>query len=399
MVVLLDVGRQLIPVKPHKEFNKLCGKPRCAVAKRPRILRIAAAKGDFTSQIAKSSSTWPESISSFFQVTRQNESQRSKEIDFISGNGGNNLPPQVRGYGEDGDGSESTEHESAELLNLAEAESLAAEKGVQLPGDFVKAAKTTGLRATTLHKFLDLQSAALIGFLVRMFPWIRDRLIEDPAYLFKVLTEVTIDTGCATLAELRKRGADFFDEFEFYLSDMIVGLVLDVALVSLLAPVAVVGAKPASAAQTGLRKYIAKLPNALFEANIKGLREYSMSQRVISFFYKAAQYAVIGFACGFVGQGMANSLMHLRRYLAGGATASDVAVPPLIKSAFVWALFMGVSSNTRYQTVVGLERLVDVSIAKRIPQIAYVTTIIIRFINNVVGGENFIDMARWAGIQ
>ena len=28
-----------------------------------------------------------------------------------------------------------------------------------------------------------------------MFPWVRDRLIADRAYLFKILTEVTIDTG------------------------------------------------------------------------------------------------------------------------------------------------------------------------------------------------------------
>lgn len=71
----------------------------------------------------------------------------------------------------------------------------------------------------------------------------------------------------------------------------------------------------------------------------------------------------------------------------------------MFKTALVWALFMGVSSNTRYQIVVGLERLVDMSIAKRVPQIAYFTTIGIRFVNNVIGGENFIDLARWAGVQ
>lgn len=92
-------------------------------------------------------------------------------------------------------------------------------------------------------------------------------------------------------------------------------------------------------------------------------------------------------------------VLSFRRHLAGGASKDDVAVPPLIKTALVWGLFMGVSSNTRYQIVVGLERLVDLSIAKRVPQVAYVTTIIIRFVNNVIGGENFIDMARWAGVQ
>lgn len=39
------------------------------------------------------------------------------------------------------------------------------------------------------------------------------------------------------------------------------------------------------------------------------------------------------------------------------------------------------------------------TIARRIPSIAYFTTLAIRFANNVVGGENFIDMARWAGVQ
>jgi hypothetical protein len=51
------------------------------------------------------------------------------------------------------------------------------------------------------------------------------------------------------------------------------------------------------------------------------------------------------------------------------------------------------------QTVFGLERLVDMTIAKKVPQIAYGTTVAIRFVNNVIGGENFIDMARWAGVQ
>lgn len=51
------------------------------------------------------------------------------------------------------------------------------------------------------------------------------------------------------MAEVRKRGDEFWGEFEFYLSDLMVGLVLDVVLVGLLAPVALKGRKPR--AQTG----------------------------------------------------------------------------------------------------------------------------------------------------
>ena len=50
------------------------------------------------------------------------------------------------------------------------------------------------------------------------------------------------------MAEVRKRGSDFWAEFEFYLSDLLVGLVMDVVLVGLMAPTVVLGpsrAKPA----------------------------------------------------------------------------------------------------------------------------------------------------------
>lgn len=86
-----------------------------------------------------------------------------------------------------------------------------------------------------------------------------------------------------------------------------------------------------------------------------------------------------------------------RQYL--GTNEGDVEVPPVFKSALVWGAFMGVSANTRYQIVFGLERVVDETIARRVPQIAYFTTMGIRFVNNIIGGEQFIDMARWAGVQ
>lgn len=37
-------------------------------------------------------------------------------------------------------------------------------------------------------------------------------------------TEIFIDTGCATFAEVRKRAEEFWGEFEFYISDMLIGV-------------------------------------------------------------------------------------------------------------------------------------------------------------------------------
>lgn len=48
--------------------------------------------------------------------------------------------------------------------------------------------------------------------------------------------QIAIDSGCATFAEVQKRGKDFWNEFELYLSDLGVGIALDIALVGMLAP-------------------------------------------------------------------------------------------------------------------------------------------------------------------
>jgi hypothetical protein len=39
------------------------------------------------------------------------------------------------------------------------------------------------------------QSLAFTGGLVRRFPWVRDRMIADDKFLFKVVAEVLIDSG------------------------------------------------------------------------------------------------------------------------------------------------------------------------------------------------------------
>jgi hypothetical protein len=63
-------------------------------------------------------------------------------------------------------------------------------------------------------------------------------------------------------------------------------------------------------------------------------------------------------------------------------------------------VFLAVSSNTRYQIINGLERLVETSpVAKQVPPVALAFTVGVRFANNVYGGMQFVDWARWSGVQ
>lgn len=302
------------------------------------------------------------------------------------------------GGGGGGDGN-SGDDDTDKVLTLSEVEAFAAEKKISLPADMLEIAKKYGLRLSVLKAFAATHALFITGFLVRTMPYFRDRILADPLFLFKVGAEVVIDSGCATVAEVRKRGDDFWGEFEFYLSDLLVGLVLDVVLVSLMAPAAVLGGvSRAAMSASPLKKWLSTIPSAVFEASVPGVKSFSVLQRASCLGVKFLEYSLAGITCGLLGQGLANSIMMLRRHVHG-PSEHDVPVPPLLKSALVWGLFMGVSSNVRYQTVFGLERLVDLTIAKRIPQVAYGTTVGIRFVNNVIGGENFIDMARWAGVQ
>ena len=61
---------------------------------------------------------------------------------------------------------------------------------------------------------------------------------------------------------------------------------------------------------------------------------------------------------------------------------------------------MAVSSNTRYQVINGLERVVEGSVvAHRLPLFARLFTVAIRFGNNIFGGMQFVEWARRTGVQ
>lgn len=272
-------------------------------------------------------------------------------------------------------------------------------KGATLPLDMLEAAKTTGLRRLILTRYLDLQGSSWpLGFLMKYCGMLRNRMLADPSFLFKVGTEVVIDSCCATFAEVQKRGNDFWAEFELYAADLLVGIVVDIALVGMLAPYARFGKRSISIGRfAGIQNYIAALPSSVFEAGRAGSR-FSVQQRIATYFYKGVLYGSVGFGCGLIGQGIANTIMTAKRSIR--KSDEDIPVPPLIKSAALWGIFLAVSSNTRYQVINGLEFLVEgSSIAKRVPPVAMAFTVGVRFANNIYGGMQFIDWARLGGVQ
>lgn len=271
--------------------------------------------------------------------------------------------------------------------------------GVPLPHDMLEAAKTVGLPKLLLLRYLDLQGTVWpLGAAVRSCSMFRNRMLADPAFLFKIATEIVIDSCCATFAEVQKRGKDFWAEFELYAADLLVGVAVDIALVGMLAPYVRFGQPSISKGFLGgMQRASLALPSSVFEAERPGCR-FSVQQRIATYFYKGVLYGSVGFGCGLIGQGIANMIMTAKRNVR--KSAEDVPVPPLLKSAALWGVFLAVSSNTRYQIINGLERVMEASpLAKQVPPIALAFTVGIRFANNIYGGMQFVDWARLSGCQ
>ncbi|EXB81616.1 hypothetical protein L484_014100 [Morus notabilis] len=304
------------------------------------------------------------------------------------------------GGGGGGNGGDDEEKEEfGPILKFEEVMKEAEGRGVSLPSDMVEAAKTTGIRKAFLFRYLDLQGSIWpLGFLMKHCSMLRDRMLADPSFLFKVGTEVVIDSCCATFAEVQKRGKDFWAEFELYAADLLVGVVVDIALVGMLAPYARIGKPSVSKGLFGnIRHACAALPSSVFEAERPGCK-FTVSQRIATYFYKGVLYGSVGFGCGLIGQGIANMIMNAKRSVK--KSEEDIPVPPLFGSAALWGVFLAVSSNTRYQIVNGLERLVEASpLAKQVPPAAMAFTVGVRFANNIYGGMQFVDWAKWSGVQ
>ncbi|KAI3799334.1 hypothetical protein L1987_34627 [Smallanthus sonchifolius] len=316
---------------------------------------------------------------------------------FPPGNGGGG------GGGDGGGGGEEDDHEEKEfgpLMKFEEVIQVAESNGVNLPEDMLEAAKATGLRKLILTRYMDLQKSGwALGFLTKNFAMLRNRLLADPSFLFKVGSEIVIDSCCATFAEVQKRGKDFWNEFELYAADLLVGIVVDIALVGMLAPYARIGKQTLASGGlfSGLKNSVAALPSSVFEFERPGCR-FSAQQRLATYFYKGLLYGSVGFGCGIIGQGIANMIMNAKRRMH--ASESDVRVPPLVQSAVLWGVFLAVSSNTRYQIINGMESLVEASpLAKQVPVVAMAFTVGVRFANNIYGGMQFVEWARWSGVQ
>ncbi|KAF5750714.1 hypothetical protein HS088_TW03G01053 [Tripterygium wilfordii] len=212
----------------------------------------------------------------------------------------------------------------------------------------------------------------------------RSRVAADPQFPFKVLMEQIVGVSATVLGDMATRPNWGLNELDFVFSTLVVGSILNFTLMYLLAPTA-------SAAASTLPGIFTNCPKShMFEPGT-----YTILNRFGTFVFKGAVFAAVGFAAGLVGTLMSNGLIKMRKQMDPSFETPNKP-PPTLLNSLTWALQMGISSNLRYQTLNGMEFM----LAKVLSPMAFKSTVVVlRSLNNVLGGVSFVLLARLTGSQ
>ncbi|KAK6126765.1 hypothetical protein DH2020_039490 [Rehmannia glutinosa] len=222
----------------------------------------------------------------------------------------------------------------------------------------------------------------LIGALLN--GW-RSRVAVDPQFPFKVLMEEIVGLSSCLLGDMSSRPNFGLNELDFVFSTLVVGSILNFLLMYILAPTL-------SSSSQSLPFIFANSPTShMFEPG-----PYSLLSRLGTFVYKGVLFAAVGFLAGLVGTAISNGLIVMRKKMDPNFETPNKP-PPTVLNAATWAVQLGISSNLRYQTLNGIEFL----LAKALfPEYVFKTSVVVlRCLNNVVGGMSFVALARLTGSQ
>ncbi|XP_061357678.1 protein RETICULATA-RELATED 3, chloroplastic-like [Gastrolobium bilobum] len=212
----------------------------------------------------------------------------------------------------------------------------------------------------------------------------RSRVAADPQFPFKVLMEELVGVSACVLGDMATRPNFGLNELDFVFSTLVVGSILNFTLMYLLAPTL-------SSSSSNLPAMFATCPNShMFEPG-----PYGIMDRFGTLVYKGAVFALVGFAVGLVGTAISNGLIMMRKKMDPNFETPNKP-PPTLLNALTWAAHMGFSSNLRYQTLNGVEFMLE----KGLPPLAFKSSVLVlRLLNNVLGGMTFVILARFTGSQ
>ena len=219
--------------------------------------------------------------------------------------------------------------------------------------------------------------AGLVAGFVR---GLRGRMAADANFPFKLGAEVTLDEFMTVLVNVGVRGNPagwlLGDKLQV-LCQMLTAAVNDIILVYCLAPVKDDGANPSAKKKASDEPEIAHV----FQEG-----DFSLARRIGCYLDKGRFYALVGaVSCTFS--------MFLALALSG--QMAKLTPEYLMRALLTGALHMGISANTRYQIVNGVERVLFSVLPENVAKLASVVT---RLSNNLLGARLWIVMTTITGL-
>ncbi|XP_077212699.1 protein RETICULATA-RELATED 5, chloroplastic-like [Tasmannia lanceolata] len=272
-----------------------------------------------------------------------------------------------------------------------------------LPQDLQKGLDLGLVSPEALKDFFDLEQYPLIAELTHRFQGFRERLLADPKFLHRLAIEEAISITTTLLAQYGRRKENFFEELDYVVTDTLRGAVVDFFTVWLPAPtlsfISYTDEFTVPENLELLKGLLGSIPDNAFQKNVAG-KDWNLSHRVASVLIGGLKLAGVGFVSSISAVGASNALYAVRRLLNTELAVKGPKRSPILKTAAVYACFLGTSANMRYQIIAGLveHRLSDHLLASQ-PLLVNMLSFVVRTINSYWGTQQWVDLARFTGLQ
>ncbi|XP_078435975.1 protein RETICULATA-RELATED 6, chloroplastic-like isoform X2 [Wolffia australiana] len=275
-----------------------------------------------------------------------------------------------------------------------------------LPQDLQKGLDLGLVSPEILQNFFDLEKYPVISELIHRFQGFRERLLVDPKFLNRLAIEEAISISTTLLAQYERRKGRFFEEIDYVLTDTIRGSVVDFFTVWLPAPtisfLSIADGNSIPENLGVLKNLIGSIPDNAFQKAPTGV-SWDLNERLASVIFGGLKLAGVGFVSS-IGAGGFSSVLYFARKMLNPSLPENSArkKASLIKQALVYGSFLGTSANLRYQIIAGVveHRLSDYLLAYyNEPMLVNLLSFVVRTINSYWGTQQWIDLARFTGLQ
>ncbi|KAL7147942.1 hypothetical protein ABFS83_06G144400 [Erythranthe nasuta] len=286
---------------------------------------------------------------------------------------------------------------------IARVMNAAGRKREALPQDIQNGLDLGLVSPEVLQNFFDLEQYPVISELTHRFQGFRERLLADPKFLNRVAIEEAISITTTLVAQYEKRKENFFEELDYVITDSLRGIVVDFFTVWLPAPtlsfLPIIDDVNPPGSLEAVKGLLGSIPDNAFQKNLAG-KDWNLNHRIASVIVGGLKLGGVGFISSIGAVASSNLLYAIRGILSPSpATTEAYKRSPILKTALVYASFLGTSANLRYQVIAGIvEHRISEEFSDQILLVNMIS-FVSRTINSYWGTQQWIDLARYTGLQ